>query len=147
MTDGVRLAVLSSRLEAIAREMANTLLRTACSGLINSARDLSCCILTANHELLAEAESVPSHVLVGPDIMARTMLAFHPELRRGDPFLHNSPHHGNSHAADHTILVPVIDDEGVHRFTTFAKAYQADIGNSEPTSLSRLPATSTRKAR
>ncbi len=107
MRDGVRLAVLSSRLETIARKMANTLFRTARSGLINSARDLSCCILTADHELLAEAESLPSHVLVGPDIMARTMQAFHPELRRGDAFLHNSPYHGNSHAADHTILVPV----------------------------------------
>ncbi len=134
MTDGVRLAVLSSRLETIARKMANTLFRTARSGLINTARDLSCCILTASHELLAEAESLPSHVLVGPDIMARTMQAFHPELRRGDAFLHNSPYHGNSHAADHTILVPVVDDEGVHRFTAFAKAHQADIGNAEPTS-------------
>jgi N-methylhydantoinase B len=134
VTDAVRLAVLSSRLETIARKMANTLFRTARSGLINSARDLSCCILTAGHELLAEAESLPSHVLVGPDIMARTMQAFHPQLRRGDAFLHNSPYHGNSHAADHTIMVPVIDDAGVHRFTTFAKAHQADIGNSEPTS-------------
>jgi N-methylhydantoinase B/oxoprolinase/acetone carboxylase alpha subunit len=58
--------VLSSRLETIARKMANTLFRTARSGLINTARDLSCCILTADHELLAEAESLPSHVLGAP---------------------------------------------------------------------------------
>ena len=62
------------------------------------------------------------------------MVAFHPDLRRGDAFLHNSPYHGNSHAADHTILVPVIDDDGVHRFTAFAKAHQADIGNARPSS-------------
>ncbi len=31
-------------------------------------------------------------------------------------------------------MVPVIDEAGRHRFTTFAKAHQADIGNSEPTS-------------
>ena len=84
--------------------------------------------------LLTEAESLPSHVLVGPDIMSRWLTSCHPRLRRGDAFLHNSPHHGNSHAADHTILVPVIDDDGVHRFTVFAKAHQADIGNSQPTS-------------
>src|SRR3546814_14243981 len=35
--------------------------------------------------------------------------------------------------ADHSILVPVMDDEGVHRFTVVAKAHQADIGNSIPT--------------
>ncbi len=132
--DGARMAVLASRFEVIARKMANTLFRTARSGLINTARDLSCCILTGDHELLAEAESLPSHVLIGPDIMARTLREFHPEPRRGDAYLHNSPYHGNSHAADHAILVPVIDDAGIHRFTAFAKAHQADIGNAQPTS-------------
>ena len=55
-TDPARLAILANRLESIARQMAHTLHRTARSGLINTARDLSCCILTANHELLTEAE-------------------------------------------------------------------------------------------
>src|SRR5262245_58965172 len=132
--DSVDLAVLSKRLESIARRMAHTLHRTGRSGLINTARDLSCCIVSARHELVAEAESLPSHVLVGPDIMSRTMVEHHPRLKRGDAFLHNSPYHGNSHAADHTILVPVIDEARIHRFTVFAKAHQADIGNSHPTS-------------
>lgn len=131
--DAADLAVLSKRLESIARKMAHTLHRTGRSGLINTARDLSCCIVSADHELVTEAESLPSHVLVGPDIMSRTMVEFHPRLRRGDAFLHNSPYHGNSHAADHTIMVPVIDDQGIHRFTVFAKAHQADIGNAMPT--------------
>ena len=61
------------------------------------------------------------------------MKEFHPRSSAGDAFLHNSPYHGNSHAADHSILVPVIDDEGVHRFTVLAKAHQADCGNSQPT--------------
>ncbi|MSO69867.1 MAG: hydantoinase B/oxoprolinase family protein [Alphaproteobacteria bacterium] len=131
--DGVRLALLSNRFEGICRKMANTLLRTARSGVINIAHDFSCSILTADCDLLAVAESLPIHVLVGPDQMARTMKEFHPVLKRGDAFLHNSPYHGCSHPADHTILVPVIDDEGRHRFTVLAKAHQADCGNSIPT--------------
>src|SRR3546814_1109980 len=95
--------------------MANTLLRTGRSGVLNMARDFSCCIVTADHQLLTATESLPIHVLSGPDMMARSMVAFHPELKRGDAYLHNSPYHGCSHPADHTILVPVIDDEGVHR--------------------------------
>ena len=130
----LRMSILANRLETIARKMAHTLHRTGRSGLINTARDLSCCIVTAGHELLTEAESLPSHVLVGPNLMSRWMVACHPDLKRGDAFLHNSPYHGNSHAADHTILVPVIDNAGIHRFTVFAKAHQADIGNSKPTS-------------
>ncbi|MEL0144415.1 MAG: hydantoinase B/oxoprolinase family protein, partial [Alphaproteobacteria bacterium] len=131
--DGVQLALLSNRLEGISSKMGNTLMRTGRSGVLNIARDFSCCILTADNQLAAVAESLPIHVLSGPDIMAATMKEFHPELKRGDAFLHNSPYHGCSHAADHTMLVPVIDDDGIHRYTVAAKAHQADIGNSIPT--------------
>lgn len=131
--DGVSLALLNHRFEGVARKMANTLLRTGRSGVLNIARDFSCCIVTADCDLLVTNEGLPIHVLSGPDIMARTMKAFSPELKRGDAFLNNSPYHGCSHAADHTILVPVIDEDGVHRFTVLAKAHQADIGNSIPT--------------
>ena len=131
--DGVRLAVLSKRFESVAAKMANTLLRTGRSGVLNMARDFSCCIVTADCELISAAECYPIHVLRGADIMAAAMKEFHPVLARGDAFLHNSPYHGNSHAADHVILVPVIDDDGVHRFTVLAKAHQADCGNSMAT--------------
>ncbi|WP_348647211.1 hydantoinase B/oxoprolinase family protein [Aestuariivirga sp. YIM B02566] len=128
--DGVQLAILAHRLEGVTRKMANTLLRTARSGVINIARDFSCCIVTAGAELLVANEGLPIHVLAGPDIMARAMKEHSPVLKRGDAFLNNSPYHGCSHAADHTLLVPVMDHEGTHRFTVLAKAHQADIGNS-----------------
>jgi N-methylhydantoinase B len=131
--DGVRLAILNKRFEGVVRKMANTLLRTGRSGVLNTARDFSCCIVTSNHELLSVAECYPIHVMRGADLMSRAMTRFHPELRRGDAFLHNSPYHGNTHPADHTILVPVIDHDGVHRFTVLVKAHQADCGNSLPT--------------
>ena len=128
--DGVQLAILNKRLEGVCRKMANTLFRTGRSGVLNTARDFSCCIVTADNHLLATAESLPIHVLSGPDLMAAAMQEFHPVLKRGDAFLHNSPYHGCSHPADHTILVPVLDNDGRHRFTMVAKAHQADCGNS-----------------
>jgi len=130
---GAQLAIVNNRMTGIARKMANTLLRTGRSGVLNRARDFSCCIVTAGCELLTAADSLPIHVLSGPDLMARAMLEFHPHPQRGDAFLNNSPYHGCSHAADHTLLVPVLDDAGIHRFTVVAKAHQADIGNSVPT--------------
>src|SRR3990170_4203950 len=90
-------------------------------------------IVTRDCELLTGAETLPIHVLSGADLMARSMIDLHPVLRRGDAFLHNSPYHGGSHPADHTILVPVIDEKGRHHFTVWVKAHQADIGNSLPT--------------
>ena len=131
--DGVRLAILSNRWEGIARKMANTLLRTGRSGVLATARDFSCCIVTADCRLLATAESIPIHVLSGPDLMARAMKDLHPDLKRGDAFLHNSPYHGCSHAADLSFMVPIMDNAGQHRFTAVVKAHQADIGNSLPT--------------
>ncbi|MEX2375873.1 MAG: hydantoinase B/oxoprolinase family protein [Dehalococcoidia bacterium] len=133
MRDPVRVLVTMNRIERVVLSMMNTLLRTARSGVINNARDFSCCILTNHDEMVAMAESQPIHVLSGPEIMAGWMKRLNPRLERGQAFLHNSPYHGNSHAADHSILVPVIDDEGTHRFTVLAKAHQADCGNSTPT--------------
>ena len=85
---------------------------------------------TADKHLLATAESLPFHVLSGSDLISAAMQEFPPVLKRSDAFLHNSPYHGCSHPADHTILVPVLDNDGRHRFTMVAKAHQADCGNS-----------------
>jgi len=130
---GTQLAVLTARFEGIVRKMANTLHRTGRSGILTIARDFSCVILTARHELLTAADSLPIHTLRGPEVMSRTMTDNHKTLRRGDAFLHNSPYHGCTHPADHSILVPVIDDDDVHRFTVLAKGHQADCGNALPT--------------
>jgi len=130
---GIEMAILASRIDSIARKMANTLFRTARSGVLNSGHDFSCVVLTADCRLVAGAVSLPSHVMSGPDEMARYIASMHPDMKRGDAFLHNSPYHGNSHAADHCLFVPVIDDEGVHRYSVLAKAHQADCGNSKPT--------------
>ncbi|MFH1090774.1 MAG: hydantoinase B/oxoprolinase family protein [Pseudomonadota bacterium] len=131
--DPITMAVLNKRFEAVTSKMANTLFRTGRSGVLNLARDFSTSIVTRDCRLLTGFESLPIHCLSGADLMTRAMMDLHPDLKRGDAFLHNSPYHGCSHPADHTILVPVIDNEGVHQFTMWVKAHQADCGNSTPT--------------
>jgi N-methylhydantoinase B len=126
--------VITSRVQGIVRRMTNTLFRTARSSVLNTARDFSCAIVTREHELLATAESLPIHVMAGPDLVSASLTKLHPELHAGDAFLHNSPYHGNSHAGDHCLLVPVVAD-GEHHFTAIVKAHMADIGNSMPTTL------------
>jgi N-methylhydantoinase B len=128
--DPTLLAVLAHRFEAIVREMTNTLFRTGRSSILNMARDFSCSIITADDQLFAAAEGLQVHVL-GAGLQTASMRELHPDLREGDAFLHNDPLLGNTHTADHTILVPVFVD-GEHIFTTSAKAHQADCGNAEP---------------
>lgn len=129
--DGMRTAIIANKVDGIVREMTNTLLRSARSAVINSARDFSCAILTAEDELLAAAQAIPVHVF-GAQLQAQALREAHPQMREGDAYLDNNPYVGNSHAADHTILVPVFVD-GEHLFTAVTKAHQADVGNSLPT--------------
>ena len=121
---------MANRLDGIVREMSNTLFRAGRSAVINQARDFSCSIVTSEHELLAVAEGVPVHVF-GSHLQTASVTSFHtPD--EGDAFLHNDPYLGNTHPADHTIIVPVFF-EGELLFYAAAKAHQADIGNAIPT--------------
>src|SRR5262245_28522515 len=131
VSDALVTAILASRLDGIVREMTNTLLRAARSGVIAICRDFSCSLTTGDGDFLAAAEGVPVHAF-GSDLLAKAMLRLHDDISEGDAFLHNDPHLGNTHAADHTIIVPVFID-GELMFTACAKAHQADIGNSIPT--------------
>jgi N-methylhydantoinase B/oxoprolinase/acetone carboxylase alpha subunit len=133
--DVVGLAVMSNRCEGIVRKMTQTMFRTSRSTVLNTAKDFSCCIVTRENQLLVMADSLPIHTMSGPDLMCEWMQHWHPTLHAGDAFLHNSPYHGNGHAGDHCILVPVVDEQGEHHATVIVKAHLADIGNSEPTTL------------
>lgn len=129
--DPILLAVMANRVDAIVREMTNTVVLTARSSVIGMARDFSCSILTSRHEIFSAAEGLPVHIF-GSNLQGQSIARLHPDFKDGDAFLHNDPYNGNTHPADHTILVPVFH-EGEHIFTTVVKAHQADCGNSVPT--------------
>ncbi len=128
--DPVQLLVMANRIDGITREMTNTLVRTARSATL-VARDFSCSIADADHQLFSAPEGIPVHVF-GTGLLCEAMADLHPDFQEGDAFLHNDPYLGNSHPADHTVMVPVFV-EGQHVFTCCVKAHQADIGNSIPT--------------
>ena len=134
--DPVQLAVVANRFDAIVREMTNTLLRAGRSAVLTTGRDFSCAIVTGDNRLLASAEGLPVHIF-GSHLQTQAMCDLHPDLAEGDAFLHNDPYLGNTHHADHTILVPVYV-QGEHLFTAAAKAHQADTGNSLPTTYMPL---------
>ena len=126
------MTVLSKRLEAIAREMTNTTLRAARSGVMNLAKDFSCSIVTGDGRLLFVVEGLPVHLANSDYTVQGTLKLFKDDIHEGDAFLNNSPFHGNTHPADHTLMVPVFND-GELMFFTVVRGHQADIGNSQPT--------------
>ncbi len=125
------MAVLSRRFETITKEMTGTMLRTGRSITLNTGRDFSCGITTADNRLIVSAEGLPVHV-VGIERVSKAMTEFFDDIAEGDCFLHNSPYYGNTHHADFTIIDPVFYN-GKHLFTAIARAHQADIGNALPT--------------
>ncbi|NQV78919.1 MAG: hydantoinase B/oxoprolinase family protein [Alphaproteobacteria bacterium] len=131
--DPVLISVMANRLDGIVREMTNTLLRSARSAVISSARDFSCCLVTGDDQLLASAEGLPVHIF-GCHIQTANMRKYHAgDIRQGDAYLDNDPYGGNTHPADHTFMVPVFF-EGEHLFTAVSKCHMADIGNAIPSS-------------
>ncbi|MGI9658800.1 MAG: hydantoinase B/oxoprolinase family protein, partial [Gaiellaceae bacterium] len=129
--DPVQLAIMANRLDAILREMTETVVLTARSSVIGMARDFSCGINTSDDEVLALAAGLPMHIF-GTHLQCKAMKREHPDFKEGDAFLHNDPYDGNSHPADHVTLVPVFH-EGEHFFTVSVKCHVADTGNSLPT--------------
>ncbi len=101
--DPVLMAVLANRLNAIVREMTNTLLRTARSAVLAVVRDFSCSIVTGDNRLLCPGEGVPVHIF-GSALQSQSMCDTHADLAPGDAFLHNDPYMGNTHPADHMIM-------------------------------------------
>ncbi|WP_194523951.1 hydantoinase B/oxoprolinase family protein, partial [Salinicola rhizosphaerae] len=128
--DPITLSIMANRLDSITREMTNTMIRTARSTTM-AAHDFSCSITSSDHDLISAPGGFPVHVY-GSTLIAKSMARKHPDFREGDAFLHNDPYDGNTHAADHTLVVPVFY-QGEHVFTAIAKAHQVDIGNSQPT--------------
>jgi N-methylhydantoinase B len=130
--DHYMMIVLSKRIEAISREMTNTTLRSARSGVINVARDFSCSIVTGDGRLLFVSEGLPVHIANSDFVVQNLLELFKGDIHEGDDFLCNSPYYGNTHHADHTHIVPVFYD-GEIMFFTVVRGHQADIGNTIPT--------------
>ncbi|RQW61903.1 hydantoinase B/oxoprolinase family protein [Vibrio viridaestus] len=128
--DPVTLSIMANRLHSITREMTNTMIRTARSTTM-AARDFSCSINSSDHQLLSAPGAIPVHVY-GSSLVSQVMERKHPNFKEGDAYLHNDPYDGNTHAADHTLMVPVFF-QGEHVFTVLAKAHQVDAGCALPT--------------
>ena len=145
--DPILLAVMANRLDGIVREMTNTLLRAARGSDPQHGARLLVLDRHRGQRLLSAAEGLPDPHRRQPAPDRGDGASSIPTRVAGDAFLHNDPYHGNTHRADHTILVPVFL-EGEHVFTACAKAHQADCGNGLPTTYSAYAqATSTRRAR
>ncbi|KAB7708269.1 hydantoinase B/oxoprolinase family protein [Bacillus aerolatus] len=127
------MAILSSKINGISRQMTYVLQKSARSSIISNARDFSTAVCDGKGEVIALPNGFPVHA-TNMGLTLRGVFEYHPPstLKPGDAILNNSPYHGNTHMGDHTIIVPVFFEDEIMFYTTI-RAHQADIGNSIPT--------------
>ena len=125
--DPITLAVVEHRLESIAQEMTEAMLRTAMSQILNSSRDFSTAILDGDCQLVAQGEGIPVHISALPVAGAAVRDYFGDDIHDGDLFILNDPYFGGSHLPDITIIRPVFHEERL-LFYGVNRAHHSDVG-------------------
>ena len=126
-TDPITLAVVEHRLESIAQEMTEAMLRTAMSQILNSSRDFSTAILDGDCQLVAQGEGIPVHVSALPVAGAAVRDYFGEDISDGDLFILNDPYFGGSHLPDITIIRPIFH-QGRLLFYGVNRSHHSDVG-------------------
>ncbi|MCH2162306.1 MAG: hydantoinase B/oxoprolinase family protein [Phycisphaerales bacterium] len=124
--------IVACRLESIARDMGETLRRTALSVNVKERLDYSCGILDAHGRLVVNAPHMPVH-LGALGVCVRSV-AEHLPLAEGDVALVNHPAHGGSHLPDLTVITPVFETGELLGYVA-NRAHHAEIGGTRPGSM------------
>lgn len=127
--DPIVVAVLDSRLSAITKEMANSMMRTSRSPIFFEARDFVTALFTRDLKLIAQTDYIP--ILAGaiPTAVYAIAKAYEGDIKEGDIFIHNDPYSGNNHLPDTNIVKPIFY-KGELAFWVVAKGHLANIGGS-----------------
>jgi N-methylhydantoinase B/oxoprolinase/acetone carboxylase alpha subunit len=138
--DPITLEVYRHRLQTIAEEMQNTLLKSAYSIMLKESGDCSCAVFSAAGETIAQAVSNPLHLAsflpAAAAVLARFPAA---SMREGDVFVLNDPYEGGTHIPDVIVIVPVFAEGRVVALGCSLGHHQ-DMGGMAPGSM---PANAT----
>jgi N-methylhydantoinase B len=124
--DQIKVSVIGNRLDAISREIGQTMLRTSRSPIFSEARDFVTAIFDAQTRLVAQTAYIP--VLMGalPYALRSIAKTFEGDVDDGDIFILNDPYRGNNHPPDITIAKPVF--HAARSRSGPSKGHHADVG-------------------
>ena len=135
--DAIGLEILSNALKSINDECFVALMKASYSTNIKERHDHSTAIMSANGELIAQADmSLPIHVASMSGLMRCLLEKYKSDIHEGDIFVANDPHTaGGTHLPDVNFAAPVfIDCELVGYVCNIA--HHADIGGMAAGSMS-----------
>jgi N-methylhydantoinase B len=129
--DPVDLEVVRNRLEGVAEEMGEVLIRGAYSPNITERRDCSTALFDATGRMIAQAEHIPVHLGAMPEAVAAVR---EEDPEPGDVFVLNDPFTGGTHLPDVTLVAPIAHEGAIAGYTV-SRAHHADIGGMTPGSM------------
>ncbi len=129
--DAVSLGIMWDRLVSLVDEIVSTLVRTSFSTIVNESYDLTCVVLDAEANSIAQGTfSVPVFIGSAPITLRHMLKRFPPEtLKPGDVIITNDPWQGTGHLYDITMVRPVFRKGRVVAYT-LSITHLPDIGGS-----------------
>ena len=129
--DAVSLGIMWDRLVSLVDEIVSTLVRTSFSTIVNESYDLTCVVLDAEANSIAQGTfSVPVFIGSAPITLRHMLKRFPPEtLKPGDVIITNDPWLGTGHLYDITMVRPVFRKGRIVAYT-LSITHLPDIGGS-----------------
>jgi N-methylhydantoinase B len=125
--DRIKVSVIGNRLDAISKEIGQTMLRTSRSPIFSEARDFVTAVFDSQLRLVAQTAYIPVIMGALPYAVKSIAQAFENNTEDGDIFILNDPYRGNNHPPDINVVKPVFH-EGEVAFWAVSKGHHADVG-------------------
>ena len=131
-SDPIVMEVINNRLQSIANEMEDSLLKMAFSVIVKEMKDASTAIFDAKGRTIAQSAAMPCQLgFLSSSVPA--ILEDFPvsQAKEGDVYLQNDPFNGGSHIPDVTALTPIFYEGEVVAFAA-SMVHLADTGGIAP---------------
>ena len=126
--DPFQLEIMKNSFDAIADDMALTLMRTAHSGIVRDSMDFSTAICDQQGRTLAQGVCTPMQLGSFYDAMRKLITQYDGRVHPGDTFIFNDPYAADGqHLPDIYISMPIFNDGRVVAWATTI-AHHSDVG-------------------
>ncbi|MBK8007721.1 MAG: hydantoinase B/oxoprolinase family protein [Rhizobiales bacterium] len=134
--DPITVEVVRNKIEGIANEMQQTLLRSSFSPIVKEGLDASASLFTTEGETLAQACAIPVHLGTLIPVVAKILELFPvSQMNAGDAFIMNEPYLGGTHLPDIAIVTPIVTKDGRVVAISAAMTHHQDMGGMSPGSV------------
>jgi N-methylhydantoinase B len=127
--DPILASILGKKIEAIAKEMALVLERTARSPIFQ-VRDFCTVVLDERRRILSQEEGLPQMAYAVIHALRHLEAMFEDDIGEGDVFVINDPYYGGNQTQDTAIFRPIFIDDRL-RLWAAAKGHLADFGGGD----------------